>query len=76
MTLQSIKRSPGYARVRAILMRRDDSTPEDAECILDDCINELIECANNGDYESAAQCIEDHLGLEPDYLDDLIIPFI
>ena len=76
MTLESIRKSPGYARVRSILMRRDECDNETAEYLLDTCIDDLIVHANNGDHEACSDCLADHLGLEPDYLDDLITPFI
>lgn len=50
--------------VVAILMRRDGMTKKEAEDLLDECRKAL----ENGDYEA----IQDYLGLEDDYIFDVL----
>lgn len=49
---------------KRILMERDDLTSEEA----DELIAETREALNNGDWEA----MEDYLGLEPDYIFDVL----
>ena len=49
---------------KRILMERDELTSEEA----DELIAETREALNNGDWEA----MEDYLGLEPDYIFDVL----
>ena len=49
---------------KRILMERDELTSEEAE----ELIAEAREALNNGDFEA----MEDYLGLEPDYIFDVL----
>lgn len=53
-----------------ILMRRDGMTEESARALCNITTEEILACG--GDYDVAIQIIEDNLGLEPDYLVQLI----
>lgn len=50
------------ARVKKILMERDGLTADEAQQLIDDTVAELLDYTN----------IMDNLGLEPDYLEDLL----
>ena len=51
-------------RVKEILMRRDELTEDEAEALIEECREALYD----GDYEAT----EYILGLEPDYIFDII----
>lgn len=53
-----------------LLMRRDGITRRDAEEVMDECLEELRYCGGN--YDEAEDIVRTYLGLEPDYLYDLI----
>lgn len=56
-----------------ILMKRDKISKADAQTRIDECKQRLNdEALASGDYELATEIIEDELGLEPDYMMDLI----
>lgn len=57
-----------------ILMRRDGISWLEAVNIVEECQNETLEAiANNASYDDVADIVADMLGLEPDYLDVLIM---
>ena len=57
-----------------ILMDRDGISRSDAQAQVDECKARLAEEAiPTGDYELAVDIIADELGLEPDYMMDLLI---
>ena len=60
--------------IEEILVNRDNISYEDAHQIVEICKERLYqECIDyNGDCEHAYEIIEEELGLEPDYLMDLI----
>lgn len=56
-----------------ILMRRDGDTRQEAEERVEECRRRLYEEAVEvGDYDMAEDIIADELGLEPDYLMELL----
>ena len=57
-------------RVVEILMRRDDLSQAEAESLLREVRDMLEEC--NFDPEESQDIIEDELGLEPDYIMDIL----
>ncbi len=60
-------------RVVKILMERDDMTREEAESRVEE-VQELLEDAvTTGSYNKAEDILADELGLEMDYLFDLIM---
>jgi len=64
----------GYDRIIAILMERDELTEEEArEQVEDavDAINDIME--NGGSYEEAEDVLLEDLGLEMDYIFDLLL---
>lgn len=59
--------------IAEILVRRDNMSIEDARIIVAECRRRLQEEAiPYGDYDLAEEIIADELGLEPDYMMDLL----
>jgi len=58
--------------IKEILMDRDGCTEDEAKEMIEVARNEFYELLDEGDMDSAERICEDHFGLEPDYLDDLI----
>lgn len=58
--------------IKQILMERDGHTAEEAEQMIEDARNELYEHLEAGRMDDAELICEEHFGLEPDYLDELI----
>ena len=56
-------------RVVEILMKRDGISQEEAEELVRDTASELADCT---DVLDADEIIESNLGLEPDYIMDLL----
>lgn len=56
-----------------ILMKRDDMSFEDAKELVMDVMREVQDCISCGDYELAIEIFESDLGLEPDYLMNVLI---
>lgn len=57
-----------------ILMRRDGISWLEAANLVEECQNEIFEAiAANASYDDIADIIADMLGLEPDYMDCLIM---
>ena len=59
-------------RVVRILMNRDGYSEEEAIEIVNDCREEMNEAIANGDYELAEDILASDLGLEPDYIFDIL----
>ncbi len=59
-------------RVVGILMKRDDITKEEAESRLAECRRLCDECLEAGDYNGVEDTIAYELGLEMDYLFDIL----
>ena len=64
----------GHDRIIAILMERDDLTEEEAREQVEDAveaINDIME--SDGSYEEAEDVLLEDLGLEMDYIFDLLL---
>ena len=64
----------GHDRIVAILMERDELTEEEAREQVEEVaelINEIV--ASGGSYEEAEEILLDDLGLEMDYIFDLLL---
>lgn len=64
----------GHDRIVAILMERDELTKEEAREQVEDAveaINDIL--ANGGSYEEAEDVLLEDLGLEMDYIFDLLL---
>ena len=64
----------GHDRIIAILMERDELTEEEAGEQVEDAveaINDIL--ANGGSYEEAEDVLLEDLGLEMDYIFDLLL---
>ena len=59
-------------RVVNILMKRDGYTKEEAIEAIKDCREEINEAIADGDYDLAEDIIACDLGLEPDYIMDIL----
>jgi hypothetical protein len=59
-------------RVVNILMNRDGYSKEEAIEILNDCREEMNEAIAYGDYDLAEDILAGDLGLEPDYIMDIL----
>ena len=57
-------------KIRDILCRRDGMTPEEAQALIDQTIDEINDALN--DYEAVADIMMNNLGLEMDYILDLL----
>lgn len=57
-------------RVVKILMKRDDLTEQEATELLDECREALADCKY--DIQESEDIIQDYLGLEPDYIFDIL----
>ena len=65
--------SIGKTSVAQILVTRDRISMEDAMIRVNECVRRLqVEAVPTGDYEAAEDIIADELGLEPDYMMDLL----
>lgn len=63
----------GVDGIVRILMGRDGLTCSDAREMVEECQRRLKEEAlETGDYELAIEIVEEELGLEPDYMVDLL----
>lgn len=60
-------------KVKEILIDRDDLTEEEAEETITDTMAMVYEAIESGDFLEAEDIFMDELGLEPDYLLDLLI---
>ena len=64
----------GHDKIAAILMERDELTEEEAREQVEDAveaINDIL--ANGGSYEEAGDVLLEDLGLEMDYIFDLLL---
>lgn len=59
-------------RVVSILMKRDGITEAEAKEMLNDCREEMNEAIAYGDYDLAEDILAGNLGLEPDYIMDIL----
>lgn len=57
-------------KIRDILCRRDGITPEEAQALIDETIEEIH--ATNYDYDEVIDIMMSNLGLEGDYILDLL----
>ena len=66
-------RNPAVKHIVQILMERDDISEQEAQRMVDDCRQQLLsEAAPSGDSDLAEKILAEELGLEPDYLMDLL----
>lgn len=59
-------------RVIKILMKRDGLSIEDAKAEIQVFLDDAEEAIQNGDYDEVGELLMSDLGLEPDYMFDLI----
>ena len=66
------KRGRKMNRVVSILMKRDGYSKDEAIEIINDCREEINEAIADGDYDLAEDILACDLGLEPDYIMDIL----
>ena len=59
-------------RIVKILMQRDEMSKEEAEELLQETREAMMEAIDAGHYIEAEDIMVDYLGLEPDYIFDII----
>jgi len=60
-------------KVVEILMRRDGITQNEAENLVDECREEMEQAIAYGRYFEAEDILASYLGLEPDYVFDILM---
>lgn len=63
----------GMNRIVSIIMRRDDMTREEAEELVEEARQAMLEVAEEGSLDEAEEIMMDYLGLEMDYIVDLLL---
>ena len=61
------------SKIKQILMKRDGMTSEGANNLIDEAKEALQNYLDEGDSFGAEHVCEEFFGLEPDYLDELIL---
>ena len=65
--------NPAAKHIVQILVERDGVTGQEAQRVVDECRRRLLsEAVPSGDSDLAEEILADELGLEPDYLMDLL----
>lgn len=59
-------------RVVRLIMKRDGLSYEDAKTEVSNTIDEMYEALESGDSEQVEEILMDNLGLEPDYISQLL----
>lgn len=59
-------------RVVKLIMKRDGLSYEDAKTEVSNTVDEMYEALENGDSELVEEILMDNLGLEPDYIPQLL----
>lgn len=59
-------------RVVSILMKRDGYDEEEATELVRECRAEMLDAISDGDYDLAEDILACDLGLEPDYIFDIL----
>lgn len=69
---EKIKKIPGASKIVEILVNRDGMDAWEAEDLVIQTRNEILElAARGGSLDEVEEIIADNLGLEPDYIDYL-----
>ena len=58
--------------IKQILIRRDGMSEDEAEDLIAEAKDAMLDCLDDGDFLGAESICEEYFGLEPDYIDDLI----
>lgn len=59
-------------RVVKLIMKRDGLSYEDAKTEVSNTVDEMYEALESGDSEQVEEILMDNLGLEPDYIPQLL----
>ena len=59
-------------KIIQILMKRDGMTYEEAKEVCEECREAMLEAIDSGYFDEAEEILRGDLGLEPDYIFDLI----
>ena len=63
----------GIERIIAIIMRRDELTHKEAASVVNEAREMILEAAASDDYDEAEEIMYSELGLEMDYIFDLLM---
>lgn len=58
--------------IKTILMKRDNMTPEQADALIKEAVDDLSTRLEEGDIQSAYDICMEYFGLEPDYLEEML----
>ncbi len=58
--------------IKKIIMKRDNLPSSEANAVISDLMHDIKEAINTGNLEQIEDILADHVGLEPDYLDELL----
>ena len=58
--------------LKTTIMHRDSLTSDEADELIELAVQDLMDHLDAGDLDAAESVCQDHFGLEPDYLDDLL----
>lgn len=59
-------------RVVKLIMKRDGLSYEDAKAEVSNTVDEMYEALESGDSDQVEEILMDNLGLEPDYIPQLL----
>lgn len=64
------------AAIKKILIERDDMTPDEAQCRINACQEDIDAAFDDECFDilGLQNCMESHFGLEPDYVDCFLPP--
>lgn len=58
--------------IKTILMERDQMTPEQADALIREAVDDLSTRLEEGEIQSAYDICMEYFGLEPDYLEEML----
>jgi len=58
--------------IKTILIERDQMTPEQADSLIKEAVDDLSTRLEEGEIQSAYDICMEHFGLEPDYLEEML----
>jgi len=61
--------------IKEVLMRRDGMDEDSAEQLIEEAKAQLEDYLAEGDMDSALDICQEFFGLEPDYIDELLMNF-
>lgn len=59
--------------LKTTLMERDELTENEAQNLINEIFDEMMERISEGDFTEAEEIFSSQTGLEPDYIEDLLL---